>query len=239
LVLSDKHIILTHNGSTDAFKILKNLGATLYHYPMIDAVASLVDESFSLLDFDYYVFTSVNGVKYFFNLDAVRGKMINAICLGKKTKEALLINGIEPDFVSNECYADNLLADLLHNKIVNNKKVLLVLGNLADNKIEEGLSSVCKVNRLNVYNTNLETSKNHNITNLIQSIDTISVFTSPSSFQAFSNLYDAGKTTLASIGKTTSEFISSSGFTADIIAEEQTYGGVSKAIINYYETKNI
>ena len=237
--MSDKHIVLTHCGSTDPFKNLMNLGATLHHYPMIDIVANLVEDPFCLSDFDYYIFTSKNGVNSFFNLDFVRGKMINAICSGEKTKEALLINGIEPDFVSTESYADNLITDLLENQIVNDKKVLLVLGNLADNRMEEGLSSICEVNRLDVYDTNLETSKNNEITNLIQSMETVSVFTSPSSFHAFSNLYDVEKTILASIGATTSRSITSSGFTTEIIADEQTYGGVSKAIINYYETKNI
>jgi len=41
------------------------------------------------------------------------------------------------------------------------------------------------------------------------------------------------------MGTTTSKYIKTSGFTSKIIAEEQTYEGISKAIINYYETKNI
>ena len=47
------------------------------------------------------------------------------------------------------------------------------------------------------------------------------------------------KTTLITIGTTTSKYIKKSGFASKIIAEEQTYEGISKAIINYYETKNI
>jgi len=44
---------------------------------------------------------------------------------------------------------------------------------------------------------------------------------------------------LLSIGTTTSDYIKSKGFTVEIIADEQTYEGISKAIINHYETKNI
>ena len=46
-------------------------------------------------------------------------------------------------------------------------------------------------------------------------------------------------TTDVTIGTTTSKCIKTSGFASEIIADEQTYEGISKAIINYYETKNI
>jgi uroporphyrinogen-III synthase len=47
------------------------------------------------------------------------------------------------------------------------------------------------------------------------------------------------KTTLATIGITTSKCIKATGFTSKIISDKQTYNGISEAIINYYETKNI
>ena len=239
MILSDKHIVLTHCGSADSFQSLKECGAILHHFPMIDIVPNLDVIPFNLSDYDYYIFTSKNGVKAFFNLDFVKEKTINAICLGEKTKGVLIKNGVEPIFVSTESYADNLIAELLENQMVKSKKVLLVLGNLADNRIEEALKSICEVNRLDVYNTNLETSTKEVITTLIDTKNTISVFTSPSAFQAFSHLYDSDKTTLVSIGATTSNYIKSKGFNSEIIADEQTYEGISKAIINYYETKNI
>jgi len=239
LILSDKNIVLTHHGNTDSFHILKELGATLHHFPMIDIVADSNVEPFKLSNFDYYIFTSKNGVNTFFNFDFVKGKKINTFCLGEKTKIALLENGIEPVFVSNLSYADNLITELLENQMIMNKRVLLVLGNLADNRIEDALSSICNVIRLDVYNTTLETTKKEDITDLLENKNTISIFTSPSSFQAFNNLYDIERTTLVSIGTTTSKTIQSSGYVAEITSEEQTYDGISKAIINYYETKNI
>ena len=239
MILSKKNIILTHSGSTDSFQILEKFGATLHHFPMINIAENSYNKPFNLSDFDYYVFTSKNGVNCFFNLNFVKGKIVKAICLGEKTKGALLENGIEPVFVSNKSYADNLISELLENQIVTNKKILLVLGNLADDRIEEQLSSICNVKRIDVYNTNLETKKEEDITYLLDNRNTISIFTSPSSFQAFNNLYDPDKTILVSIGTTTSKAIKSLGFLPKIISDEQTYDGVSKAIINYYEAKNI
>ena len=237
--LTNKHIILTHYGSQNSFDILKNFGASLYHFPMINIVANSNPKPFNISNFDYYIFTSKNGVDSFFNLDFVKDKKVSAFCLGDKTESALVDNGISPIFASTQNYADNLIADLLDNKWLNNKKILLVLGNLADNKLAEGLSSICNIERLNVYSTNLETSINKKITNLIDKENTISIFTSPSAFKAFYKMYNPKKTTLVSIGKTTSNYIKSLGFTSDIISKEQTYDGISKAIINYYETKKI
>ena len=237
MILRNKHIALTNYGNIDSFQILKDFGAILYHFPMIDIVENANVKPFKLSDFDYYVFTSKNGVNAFFNLDFVRGKKINTFCLGEKTKNALLKNGVDPVFVSNKSYTDNLITELLDNKMVVNKRVLLVLGNLANNRIEKALSSICNVIRLDVYNTNLETTKNKDITNFLKNKNTISIFTSPSSFQAFTNLYDAEKTNLVSIGTTTSQYIKSSGYVTKITSDKQTYEGASKAIINYY--KNI
>ena len=239
MILSNKHIALTNYGSIESFQILKDFGATLHHFPMIDIVGNSNVKPFNLSDFDYYIFTSKNGVNAFFNLDFVKEKKINTFCLGRKTKNALLENGVKPILVSNESYSDNLITELLENQMVVNKRVLLVLGNLADNKIEEALISICNVIRLDIYNTTLETTKKEDIADFLENKNTISIFTSPSSFQAFNNLYDVGKTTLVSIGTTTSKTIKSSGYVPEITSDEQTYDGISKAIINYYETKNI
>ena len=234
--LTNKHIILTHYGSQNSFDILKNFGASLYHFPMINIVANSNPKPFNISNFDYYIFTSKNGVDSFFNLDFVKDKKVSAFCLGDKTESALVDNGINPIFASTQNYADNLIADLLDNKWLNNKKILLVLGNLADNKLAEGLSSICNIERLNVYSTNLETSINKKITNLIGK-KILSLF-----LLLHLLLKLSIKCTIGIIQKyiaTSGEYIKSLGFTSDIISKEQTYDGISKAIINYYETKNI
>ena len=66
MILLDKNIVLTHQGSADSFQILKDFGATLHHYPMIDIVVNSNIKPFNLSNFDYYIFTSKNGVNAFF-----------------------------------------------------------------------------------------------------------------------------------------------------------------------------
>lgn len=239
MILSDKHIVLTHNGSVNPFKKLENFGATLHHFPMINIVHATNVKAFNLSDYDYYIFTSKNGVVNFLNLDFVKEKSIKAICLGEKTKQALVDKGIEPVFVSKESYSSKLVEELLESQLIEGKQVLLVLGNLADDTLQNGLESSCNVSRLNIYTTILETRKNKELEDLINIKETVSVFTSPSSFKAFDKLYNAKKNTLVSIGNTTSNYIKMKGYNPEVIAEKQTYEGVSEAIINYYESKNI
>ena len=50
MILSDKHIVLTNCGSTDSFQKLKEYGATLHHFPMIDISPNLGVTPFELSD---------------------------------------------------------------------------------------------------------------------------------------------------------------------------------------------
>ena len=81
MILSNKHIALTNYGSIESFQILKDFGATLHHFPMIDIVGNSNVKPFNLSDFDYYIFTSKNGVNAFFNLDFVKEKKINTFLI--------------------------------------------------------------------------------------------------------------------------------------------------------------
>jgi uroporphyrinogen-III synthase len=57
---------------------------------MIDIISKSNIKPFNISDFDYYIFTSKNGVNSFVNLDFVKGKKINALCLGKKNKSCFI-----------------------------------------------------------------------------------------------------------------------------------------------------
>ena len=61
------------------------------------------------------------------------------------------------------------------------------------------------------------------------------IFTSPSCFDAFNNLYETRKTKLISIGKTTTSYIESKGFETTTTARMQTYEGISQAIIDFFK----
>ena len=90
MILSNKHIALTNYGSIDSFQILKDFGATLHHFPMIDIVTNSNVKPFNLSDFDYYIFTSKNGVNAFFNLDFVKEKKNKYVLFREKNKKCFI-----------------------------------------------------------------------------------------------------------------------------------------------------
>ncbi len=241
MTLAEKNIVLTHSGSISSFKSLEDASANLHHFPMLTIQPITTIPMFSLSDYDYYIFTSKNGVQAFFDLPFVKvqyEKKVNAISIGSKTTAALRQQGVFPIYVAANNYAKSLVDALSKNDLIKGKKVLLVLGNLADSTLEEGLKVSADISRLDVYNTHLEGTENADLAAVLAAKETISVFTSPSAFLAFSSLYDASKTTIVSIGNTTSDFIKTKGFSPLITAATQSYKGICEAIISYYQLKN-
>ena len=86
------NVILTNDGEIDGFSLLNEKGIKIFHYPMIKISASNSDVSFSLDDYDFFIFTSKNGVKFFFEKDTVKSQnktSIKCISIGSKTNETL------------------------------------------------------------------------------------------------------------------------------------------------------
>jgi uroporphyrinogen-III synthase len=82
-----RDIILTNSGDTKSFNSLINSGFILHHFPMIE-ISHQEIRPFSLDKYDFYIFTSKNGVDSFFNAPFIKvqyEKKISTICLGEKT----------------------------------------------------------------------------------------------------------------------------------------------------------
>ena len=93
------NVILTNDGEIDGFSLLNEKGIKTFHYPMIKISALNSDVSFSLDEYDFFIFTSKNGVKFFFEKDTVKSQnktSIKCISIGSKTNKALHEYNIEP-----------------------------------------------------------------------------------------------------------------------------------------------
>jgi len=66
-----KNIILTNSGDISSFNKLIDFGYNIHHFPMIEISHNDI-KPFSLDDYDYYIFTSKNGVEAFFNFPFVK-----------------------------------------------------------------------------------------------------------------------------------------------------------------------
>ena len=229
------NVILTNDGEIDGFNMLNEKGVKTFHFPMIKTSAYNEDFIFSLTDFDFFIFTSKNGVKYFFdhpNIKSQNKSSIKTICLGSKTALELKKQKMDPVYIAKRSYSSLLFDDLNSIKILNSKKVMLVQGNLAKNYLFENLKMICYLTKFVPYKTELIKIVNKNLETLINKKETYTVFTSPSCFLSFEKLYDVSKTSIISIGDTTSSFIKERGFNPLFTSKMQSYEGISESIIS-------
>lgn len=220
--LIDKIIISTRPlNEDDSIKdYLLEKGATVLDFPMIKIFpVTLTDEIRNIFqhvsDYQWIVFTSKNGVKYFFeflneleiNFDVLSS--IKIAVVGKKTAVEVVKYYRQPDLIS----AGNNSADLayeLAEVLKSTDKVLLALAELANNKLEERITNLCIVNRFNVYLTEDEDLVSADIIERIKNDEYhIIIFTSPSGFRHFSKIMIekniTAKIRAACIGTTTED----------------------------------
>ena len=229
------NVILTNEGEIDGFNLLNENGIKTFHYPMIKTSCNRKKINFSLADYDFFIFTSKNGVKYFFENEVLKSQYISkikTISIGSKTSLALQKYNIDPVFKAKRSYSKLLFDDLKNTNLLNSKKVMLVQGDLAKNYLFENLKKICVLTKFVSYKTEIIKVMNKNLELLLDNEKTYTVFTSPSGFLSFDNLYDSKKTSLISIGETTSSFIKERGYDPLITSKMQSYEGIAETIIS-------
>ncbi len=219
--LEKKIIISTRakSGDDDFEAYLADKGAAVYNMPLIEISALEPDASiFSVLkklsSFGWLIFTSRNGVKYFLSLlddqkiEYEELSLLKIAVLGKKTAKELELSGLHPYFVSEGRDSGDFIIELQHDNIKENDKVLLVLGDLAGDLIQESISGFSNVSRINVYKTSPAADPDPEIMKLLISdkYDMLA-FMSPSALERFIELSDQHELKknfrIACIGRTT------------------------------------
>jgi uroporphyrinogen-III synthase len=109
--------------------------------------------------------------------------------------------------ISSGRTAEDLLVEIKR-EIQPTDKVLLALGELAEDKLETGLNGICKTERINVYKTiDLEYTTNEIIDRIKEDKYDLILFTSPSGFRNFYKIMLVNKIAppfrMACIGTTT------------------------------------
>ncbi|MFC1892254.1 uroporphyrinogen-III synthase, partial [Thermodesulfobacteriota bacterium] len=117
--LFGKRIVVTRARAqaSDFIAGLSHLGAECIEFPSIEIVPpaswkALDDAIENLKDYQWILFTSVNGVSFFFERLAESGYDSRDLCgikvgaIGPKTAEALKLKGIKPDLVPDEYRAE-------------------------------------------------------------------------------------------------------------------------------------
>ena len=174
--MNKTNIIITGEDFDYSFDELKAMEVNIFHYPMIFTSGININIDPSI--YNYIIFTSKNGVKYFLkNISTSMNKDIRFICIGKKTAEALKKNKLNPDIVVRRNYSKFMCDEIKNMGISKNKKLLLIQGNLAKKELYECLSESFNIDHKIVYTTNPVVKKADDLTEKIINENTYVVFT--------------------------------------------------------------
>lgn len=256
-LLKGKRILVTRakEQASSFSKKIQSLGGVPIEIPLIKIEApSNTDQIektlINLHTYDWLVFTSVNGVHYFFQfleqfdipIKNTQEKPKIAV-VGKKTLEALEKKGVKVDLIPDEFVAEDLLTKMLL-QVKKGDNVLLARGNLARSLLPEKLKEAgARVNDLVVYETVVNMEARAELLEILKlrSCDLIA-FTSSSTVTNFCSLLKGAdieallkNIKIACIGPITEQTALESGLKVDIVAKEYTIDGLLEAIVRSFD----
>ncbi len=257
--LFGKKIVITRARAqaSSLVSTLSKLGAHCIEIPTIQIapprdINPLKESIKNIKNYDWLIFTSVNGVKFFFNTLFDMGKDVRALghlkfaCIGPVTKERLKDFGIISDILP-ETYRAESVIDAFSTVEIKGKKVLLPRAKKARTILPEELIKMgARLDEVIAYETLLNTQEKEELISLLENneIDAIT-FTSSSTVSNFMSQIeskDAKKllenVVIASIGPITSDTARSLDIEPDIEAREYTIQGLVDSLLTYYEGKN-
>lgn len=240
--------------SAELESLLAEESATLIAMPTIEIRPLPLDEFAwlqlkNLDSFNWIVFTSPNGLKFFFarlfDLQNNYGlpEHLKIAVVGKKTAAHLECYGTSAEFINLGNTAEDFSADFI-NRVNVGERVLFPIGNLARSVIEDRISKKAICTRVLFYETVIPVTIKEDALQLVlnDQYDMI-ILTSPSGcsnlLQLVSGKMDTTKLRLVCIGQTTSAEVIRSGIEPLITAGMANSQGISSAIINYFQKKQL
>ena len=234
---------------------LSRLGAECIEFPTIEVVPpenwDALDRAIGSLEtYQWVLFTSVNGTKYFlkrlefFNKDVrdLKGLKIGAI--GPKTAETWYRLGIKPDIVPDEYRAEAVLACLKKHG-VNGAKVLLPRAAQAREILPEELKKMgAKVDVAPAYQTIRPDHDTGRVREMLEkgTIDMVT-FTSSSTVSNFAEIFEPdsehfqkwmARVAVACIGPVTAKTAHEKGLSVNLVPSEYTIEALTDRIVEYF-----
>lgn len=254
--LSGKIVMVTRPGdqAQDMYRRLRELGAEPLALPSIATESHSDNEGwewFAGIESGWLIFTSENGVRYFFqgltdkNYDHRKIAGFKIAAVGAGTEKALARFGFQADFLPGKFTVDTLAAELVDKFDWREVNAVRVRGNLGDDTIERNLAgSGADVLPLTVYRTfTAEWDAGMRAAFEETKVDAVT-FTSGSTvrglleilgerrFKSFLN-----RTASISIGPMTSRALREWGIEPSAEAETHTVEGVIDAVQRYFSRK--
>lgn len=234
-------------------KKLYALGAQCLEYPTIKIIppettrelSSAIDD---LSSYEWLIFTSVNGVKYFFDLLFEKGLDVRSLghvktaVIGPATRDELKKYGINTD-IFPESYRAESVVEAFEKIDVKNSKVLIPRAKEARPVLPDELRKMgADVHEIAAYRTIPVSDDKKSIYKdfMDDNIDLVT-FTSSSTVTNFKSLFSEEefkdvkeKLHSVSIGPVTTDTAVENGITPDETADEYTIDGLVQAILKFY-----
>jgi uroporphyrinogen III methyltransferase / synthase len=241
--LFGKRVVVTRarDQASELKRLLEDAGANVLEFPTIEIVPPQSWDSLdAVLDgtFDWLVFTSTNGVKFFFERLFERGRDARSLpkiaAVGDTTAAALRARGIVADLVPTRFVSSELLPLLPAGE-----SVAIIRAAAGNNDLLDGLRARGETVALGVAYETVAASASDldELRAILDAIDVVT-FTSASTVEHFYGPLTEDerrrvneRATLASIGPTTSEAIRRYGKEPDIVAENASVASLCEAIV--------
>lgn len=256
--LFGRRIVVTRarEQASDLIRQLTELGAEAIQCPTIQVKPprewTPVDAAIETIDrYDWLVFTSVNGVDYFFDRLFKKGRdarvlgPIKTAAIGPATAKRLRARGLKSDIVPDNYRAEAVVKAFAQTD-VRGARILLPRAKEARSVLPVELTGMgAMVDEVTVYETWQANSSGDELVDRLKegTLDMVT-FTSSSTVKNFCKLLppDAVQrlmkgVAVASIGPITSRTARELGLTATLEAESYTIPGLVQAILNYWQSR--
>ena len=254
--LFGKRLLITRSEdqANELIKPLMDMGASCILFPTIKIIPPETWESLdkaimNINDYDWILFTSINGVKFFFERLRKLGKDIRDLkgikigAIGPKTASSLSSMHLNPDFIPEEFRAEGII-EYFNNMDIKGMRFLIPRAEKAREYLPKELEKIgAKVDVVSAYKTIIPEIKNdYKIVKHMLSegkID-LAIFTSPSTFTNLIKILDIQKdqikeyffkTKIACIGPVTEAVIKETGLLVDIMPKKYTISHLIEAIL--------
>jgi len=254
--LMGKRIVVTRarEQASDLLQLLTASGANCLECPTIRIAPpedwELLDQAIQGLSaYQWLVFTSVNGVRFFFKRLFELGKDVRALhhiqiaCIGPATEKRLRDFGLTCDILPESFRAESVVEAFRHQEVAG-KRILLPRAKEARFILPKELTRMgADVDEIPVYVTRIADDNTPALLTRLedQSIDCVT-FTSSSTVRNFKKLIPEAAfkqllapVTVACIGPITADTAKELGFDVHLVADTYTIPGLVNALIAYYE----
>jgi uroporphyrinogen III methyltransferase/synthase len=251
--LFGKRILVTRSRSqsSELSEMVSALGGESIEFPVIRLVEPKQGDAFnealqSISAFDWVIFTSVNGVKYFFErirkqkIDIRQMANARLAAIGPKTALALEEKGLLVESIPEEYKAEALI-EHLRPLVKGKEKILLPRADIAREVLAVELREMgCDVTEVDAYDTKIDATNAHEIVKMLQRKQIhVITFTSSSTVRNFVHALRLATTDvetvlqhtqIACIGPITAKTAESLGLKVNVVAKEYTIDGLVQAV---------